>query len=130
MFISTMSTDQQAALLYVAELIMHADGAAAESESVVYNSILAQCDYGVEKKPTDLEELSSIFSSKPARLGLLLELLGVAHADGEFHQSESQMIGQIAHILNVDQTLLGKLNSWVIRQFDLMKEAKAFMEEA
>jgi len=59
----------------------------------------------------------------------LLELLGLAHADSEYHVTEKDFISTVAIALNISDPLLADMESWVRRQFALVHEAEELIGE-
>ena len=75
------------------------------------------------------ESLSSIYNTKKEKSSLLLELLGLALADHEYHNEEKSFITKIADQLNVTADKLYEMEVWVQRQLSLSREAIFFMGE-
>jgi hypothetical protein len=130
MFISALNKDQQAILLSLSKRLISADGIILKEEQVLYDSIAAQCESEIELKDVALCEISSKFTTQQAKVSLLLELLGVAHADNNYHESERGIIKSVTEVLDIEPRLLEDMEAWVKRQFILMKEARIFMEES
>lgn len=130
MFISTLNSKQQAVLLALAESIVAADGIVQQDEEQMLMTLKAQCESGVVKAELSILELERVFDTQEAKSALMLELLGVAFADADYHATEKAKITEIANALKIDAMLLSDMESWVSRQFVMVKEAYSFMEEA
>ncbi|MBA4500869.1 TerB family tellurite resistance protein [Marinobacterium marinum] len=128
MFISFLNKDQQGILLSLSKKIINIDGVVEAQELALYDSIVAQCEADVEPKEMKLDSIADYFSSQKEKIALLLELVGVAHADENYHELERNIINDISEALFIDSSLLEDMESWVHRQFILMKEARIFME--
>lgn len=128
MFVSELDCEQQGVLLFLSKKIISADGVMTESEQDLYDLIAAQCGSGVEEKEVDISDLSSLFVTQKDKVSFILELLGVSYADEDYHASEREIINEVAMSIDVDADLLEDMESWVVRQFLLMKEARIFME--
>jgi len=129
MFISYLNNEQQGQLLSLAEMIMNADGNIAEEEISIINTMKAQCSPDVlTAGKVSISDLATRFSTQPAKVSLLLELIGVAYADDDYHETEKKLIQEIASSLNISFPLLADMESWVKRQFLSMKEVNTFME--
>lgn len=59
---------------------------------------------------------------------MLLELLGLAHADQDYHATEKEFMQQVASACGVSENELRDMESWVVRQLALVSEAVQFME--
>jgi uncharacterized tellurite resistance protein B-like protein len=129
MFISKLNLEQQSVLLALAERIAAADGVSHEEEALLMAALKAQSQEGVAPATVELSELTRIFESQSAKSALMLELLGIAFADSDYHESEKALLNEVADALGVDHDLLSDMESWVSRQVLLMKEVDGLMGE-
>lgn len=127
MFVHYLDERQQAALLHYAREVMVADSAIDPEESLQMEVLRGQVRPGVQSEAVPMEQLCDLFSDRPSRVILLMELLGMGYADEEFVAQESKMINEIAGIL-MDTDVLQIIESWVRRQLSLLKEAQELME--
>lgn len=126
MFVQNLNMKQQSALLYLAHEVAKSDDQLHDAELGIIDTIRAQSCDGVEEKAITLDELPLIFDSEKAKCSLILELIGVALVNEEYHQNEKKLIDQYANALNIEQNKLFQLEWWVSKQFALIKEAKQF----
>lgn len=129
MFVSNLNTEQQAIMLALAELIVRADDEITLEESAILKSLKSQCSPDIEPVGIEFTNLLTAFPKRTAQASLILELLGVAHADTEYHENERGLIREIANALSLDTPLLEDMETWVERQFIMAKEAQQFMED-
>jgi uncharacterized tellurite resistance protein B-like protein len=129
MFISKLNMDQQSALLALAERIAAADGVSHDEEVLLMASLRAQSQQGVEAANIELNYLSDLFDSEASKSALMLELLGIAFSDSDYHESEKILIKEVADSLDIEPELLADMESWVSRQMMLIQEANGFMGE-
>lgn len=128
MFVQNLNSAQQSALVYLAHEIVKADGAADESEFAIVELLLNQSNPDVNhEQAVELDQLSALFDTERAKCSLLLELLGVAHANEEYHLSEKDLIAQYATKLGVSNEKLQALETWVEKQFALSKEVETLL---
>ena len=127
MFVHYLDERQQAALLHYAREVMVADSAIDPEESLQMEVLRGQVRPGVQSEAVPMEHLRDLFSDRPSRVILLMELLGMGYADEEFVSQESKLINDIAGIL-MDTDVLQTIESWVRRQLSLLKEAQELME--
>ncbi|HCE2475722.1 TPA: TerB family tellurite resistance protein [Vibrio parahaemolyticus] len=99
MFIQNLEPKQQSALLYLAKEVMDADDELHECEDQVLSLLMSQVDASVTPEAISLEGLSALFDTNSSKASLLLELIGVAHADGDYHHNENALIKKIRSIL-------------------------------
>lgn len=112
-------------------MIMNADGNIAEEELIIIDTMKAQCSSDVltaGKCKVSIPDLATTFSTQPAKVSLLLELIGVAYADDDYHKTEKKLMQEIASSISISSLLLVDMESWVKRQFISMKEVNTFME--
>ncbi|WKD24219.1 TerB family tellurite resistance protein [Pseudoalteromonas sp. KG3] len=130
MFIQNLNKAQQEILLKLANDLMISDGVIDQSEEELISFIKSQCTEDVsELEIFNLSEIKDVFDSKKAKVSMLLELIGLAHADGDYGQEEKVFINEIASVLNINEANLNELENWVRRQLDLVNDSVMFMEE-
>ncbi|MFZ7308577.1 DNA repair protein [Avibacterium avium] len=127
MFVQNLTLEQQGALIYLAKEVAQADGYADELQVGMVEILKQQSEIGVVEKETSINELGTLFNTKLAKYSLLLELLGVALSNDEYHANEQSLIVQYASSLNVSQDELHLLEKWVEKQFALQKEINALL---
>ncbi|WP_412479590.1 TerB family tellurite resistance protein [Azonexus sp. IMCC34839] len=128
MFLDRLNAKQQGALLGLATQLIEADGNISQEETLLLNALRVQMAANVSPLSVSLNELPSLFQSNTSKGAFLLELLGIAHADSEYHVSEKDFISKVAASLGISDTTLADMESWVCRQFALTREAEQFLE--
>lgn len=126
MFVGRLNTRQQSLLLTLSKQLIAADGNIHDKEHALLASLQVQMAPGVEDASG--LRLDEEFQSTESKVSLLLELLGLAHADQDYHLTEKDFIAKVAKAIGVDANLLADMESWVVRQLALVREAEAFME--
>lgn len=127
MFVQNLTAEQQSALLYLAHEVAKVDGSADELQLGMVEILTKQSEENVTDKAISNAELPTLFTTERAKCSLLLELLGVAHANEEYHLSEKDMIAGYAKELGVSSEKLNALENWVEKQFALSKEIEALL---
>lgn len=127
MFVQNLNREQQSILLYLAKEIAIADGSSDELQLGMVEILLKQSEDGITEKVISLDELANFFDTEKAKCSLLLELLGIAHANEEYHLSERDLIAQYANNLDVSLDKLNALENWVEKQFALSKEIETLL---
>ena len=127
MFIENLTENEKAAFLGLAQKVIRADGVLAPKEELL---LASWSSLGVHS-PMDgtVERLASIFSTRRSRVSALLELLGLAFADGKYRRTERTLGAEIAQALGFTESELIAMENWVIRQVALVEEAVGFWEE-
>lgn len=127
MFIQNLSVKQQAVLLYLAHEVANADGFSDEIQLGMTEILRAQMPEVSAEAKVEISELSGLFKTQREKHSLLLELLGVAHANQEYHSNEKDLIGQYADALDVSTEQLAGLEDWVEKQLALSIEAEQLL---
>src|SRR5690554_6305931 len=130
MFIGNLNESQQKVLITLTKRLIAADGEVHEKEKEILEFIESQCSASLESVG-DVEEIESIkcyFSDQRAVISLMLELLGVAHADESYDEKERVFLESVANDLSVPNDLMERMELWVRRQIILTKEAELFMK--
>lgn len=129
MFISNLSSSkQQSVFLGLAKQLIASDGNIAPKETALLETIQQQITAGVTPSDVSLDTLNNVFECKKSKSSLLLELLGLAHADQDYHVTEKDFLNQVANACGVSENDLRDMESWVVRQLALVSETVQFME--
>ncbi|EGR7942991.1 TPA: DNA repair protein [Vibrio vulnificus] len=127
MFIQNLDPKQQSALLYLAKEVIGADDDLHECEEQVLSLLMSQVDTSVTPEAISLDNLCALFDTNCSKASLLLELIGVAHADGDYHHNENALIKKYAQALDVTDEKLLKLEKWVSKQLSLSLDAQELL---
>lgn len=128
MFLHNLNLDQQGVLLDLAHQTAQADGEISHLETQMINVLRQQCNPNVTVKSTSRADLASIFDTPIAKYSLLLELLGIAHANNEYHLSEKDIIFKVSQALGVTNDKLQALEAWIEKQFLLTHEVQELLK--
>ncbi len=71
--------------------------------------------------------IRTLFDTNTSQVSLLLELIGVAHADGDYHHEENALIQKYADAMNVSKKKLLQLEGWVSKQLSLSLEVQRLL---
>lgn len=74
----------------------------------------------------DLETLAAAFETAQSRSVVLLEIIGVGHADADFSPEESDFVRRLATAFGISDAKVGAMESWVTRQMALAQEVEQF----
>lgn len=128
MFISNLSREQQAVFLGLAKQLILSDSNLATEEESLLTSIQRQMESEVIPTDVPLNSLKELFPTRKDKASMLLELLGLAHADNDYHASEKEFVTQVARACGISKMELIDMECWVVRQLALVHEATQFME--
>ncbi|MBN6710900.1 DNA repair protein [Haemophilus haemoglobinophilus] len=124
MFVQNLNSKQQSVLLFLAKEVASADGSLDELQFGMLDILKAQSNSDVNELTVSLDELSSLFTTEREKCSLLLELIGVAHANAEYHSNEKSLIAKYAKALSLSNEKLANLEKWVEKQFALSEEVE------
>ncbi len=128
MFVERLSLEQQNVLITLSTGLISVDGVIDKREKALIESIKIQCHSEAKNIEFEYSNLEKLFESTESKVALLLELIGLAHADHEYHKEEQSFIKEVATSLLISEELQGDMENWVTRQMLLVKEANSFME--
>lgn len=126
MFIEKLNDRQQGIFLNLGKKMIAADGNIHDKETELLSALRAQMSPNVQE--TASSNLASDFQTQESKAALLLEILGLAHADEEYHLDEKSFVSGLAKEVGLDSDTLADMESWVLRQFALVREAQQFLE--
>ena len=129
MFLHILNETQQRAFLALAKRFIEADSRLSDEEHNLLELAYAETGLGFEEElpEGEVETLLQAFDSRPARAAALLEIIGIGHADNEFHPEESGFVRKMASSLGVSDEEVKAMESWVERQLALALEAERLL---
>ncbi len=132
MFVYMLTTEQRRAFFGLAKHLIAVDGKIEDRELRALQQIEIEAGLSssdIEPSEPTEQRVLDVLKGKPARAAALLELLGLAYADSEYHPSESDVIRSLAAGLGVSDAELLQMENWVLRQMALATEAEQFLSE-
>lgn len=129
MFVHYLNSQQQSILISLAKNIISADSILSEKEKLMLDILKSQANSDISEVEVEIFQLPSIFVTKREKYSLLLELLGIAHADQEYQLEEQSLIKLYAECLNVSDNELNVLEKWVEKQLALSIEIESLLGE-
>lgn len=131
MFLHILTDTQQRAFLVLAREFIEADQYLAAEEQNLLELMWAETGqpFGPELAEGDRATLLAAFDTRQAQAAVLLELIGVGHADSEFHAQESQFIHDAAAKFGVPAERVRAMENWVERQLALARDVEQFWAE-
>lgn len=131
MFLHILNDRQQQAFLAVAQRFIEADTHLAEAEQNLLELMYAETGlpFDTELPKGDFATLLEPFDSKQARAVVVLELIGIGHADEDFHADENTFVRQVAATLDISDEDVEAMESWINRQLALTQEVERFWQD-
>jgi uncharacterized tellurite resistance protein B-like protein len=126
MFLYDLNPQQQDAFFALLRRLVQADNTLVSEEQKA--RVLLRRETGRDDLPNpesiSLEEAVSSLTERKDQIAVLLELLLVAHVDGEYHPEENHLILDLADQFDVSMERLEQLKNWALRQVSLIREAE------
>lgn len=129
MWLSSLTAKQRTALIGLAHDVVESDGLLDPSEELMMSEFKREMSLS-SSEPTghmDLEGIENIFHTKREQVIVLLNLLRLSYADGEFNVDEESLVKEIALAFQLDDEEFRKLDDWVRRLVEIELEARALM---
>jgi hypothetical protein len=82
----------------------------------------------VESLPFNLDQLVKVFYRGEARRVLIVEAIGVCHANGQTHPAQRELLEKIAARFFLPEDFLARAEALVARQLAVMQEFDALLE--
>lgn len=127
MFVQYLNERQQGVLLHYADRLMRVDGVIDEKEMVHIDTLREQAAPGARAEDLPIAELPRVFEDRSSRIAFLLELVGMGYANEAFDAQQSELVANVSAAFSLEYEL-DDVESWVKRQFDLVREARCLME--
>jgi len=131
MFLSLLAPDQFAAFMFLANEFISSDKTISGEEKSILERMSREA-FVLEESNRTFEshsDAASAFDSPKSRSIALLELLGIAYADGDYRGEESKYINGLADEFEIPTMTLAGMQNWVLRQVALTNEALGFLIE-
>ncbi len=130
MFVQNLNPEQQSALLAASKLLIAIDGDVSEEEQLMLNTLESQCEAGVEAASNfEILHLKDMFTSKTEKSSFMLELLGMAFADADYHETEHSFMLAVSEAIELEPEILTDMEAWVKAQLELVNSVARFMGE-
>lgn len=128
MFVQNLNDTQQSYLLALSKELIGIDGELDEKELAMLQILESQCNDGIEEVDVDFETLTTVFEDQIHKTSLLLELIGLAYSDSEFHETEKKWLEKLIGALGIENSKYQKMVTWVEAQMKLVVDAQELME--
>lgn len=129
MFVDYLTESRQPVLLHYAHDVMLADGIMEADEKARMEVLRKQVRAGIEVKYVRIDDLPKLFDRRASRIALFLELTGIGYANEKFDTYQSAVLRNVAYALSLTADDVQAFNSWIKRQFLLVKDAHRLMVE-
>jgi hypothetical protein len=130
-FLHDFSSEQKMVFTSLAKQLIEADGMIHEDEKellyLLGHEMGIDVDAVLHSPLLTKVDLVDLFNTRRARAAVLLELIGLGYSDANFNAAESEFLVNLAEKFGFSQAELSSMDSWVIRQIALVKEAEQIL---
>lgn len=135
-FIANLSTEERLVFLKTMLMMIKIDARVDDRERALAHELMKTYNVSefneifeqMQSKEALLTEIKNVIKERKKALLLLRELLIIVHIDDDFDEKEMMFIGQIAHVLNIDEDLVLELNQLVLDYKLIRLKSKKLME--
>lgn len=131
MFLGMLSSDEKRAFARLARMLIEADGIVVEAEATALAALEGEMGLatGEQSDEQDVTRLAESFGSRRAKVGALLELIGLGYSDSRFSVDEKSLVTVVAHDMGLSADDLGRIDAWVKEHVRHVEDALALMGE-
>ena len=135
-FIANLSTEERLVFLKTMLMMIKTDARVDDRERALAHELMKTYNVSefneiyeqMQSKEALLKKKKNVIKERKKALLLLRELLIIVHIDDDFDEKEMIFIGQIAHVLNIDEDLVLELNQLVLDYKLIKLKSKKLME--
>ncbi len=116
MFLSTFGDLEKQAFLQLAHKFASADGNVSESEMQMISQYCHEMSVDINSfSPTfaTLEECTKVFIESTTRNIVLIEILALVYADGDYSESENELMQELKNLLIISEDSYKAFKDWV-----------------
>lgn len=128
MFLDMLTPEQQGVFLSAARAMANADAHEDEREAELLNAFERETGLTPDTATMaakDVPESIAAFDSRPRRIAALVELAGVALADGSVHEGERRLLLDVAEAVGLGREDVDS----VLRDLELMQSAALRLQQ-
>jgi hypothetical protein len=133
MFLAQLSHPQKVAFLQLAhEIVLVDDGKIDEFEGNMLSLMAKEAEIPldeIQEKGFDFDESASKFNDILSKNICLLELIGIAYSNREFHENQKDFVGKLAKIFGSDETHVSDLHNWVVAMLNLYDKVQELIQK-
>lgn len=130
MYLNYLEKDEQNAFLKLAHIIANADERICENEKAIIGSYCNEMNINDISFATDsetIEEISKVFKSTHSKKIVMLELMSIVNANGEFKDSEKEIINRLMESFELESSFFEKVESWSKSLMTLIEHGTALV---
>lgn len=130
MFLNRLTDEEKRSFLGLADAFVRCDDELSEQETALIQCLEAEAGVSKSEVPADTDPITyaRALKSRSSRVCVLLELIGLGHADSDYSTAESQFVRRLINEWGMSEVELAVLENWVLRLLAVMEEAQNLIE--
>ena len=125
MYLNRLNEDEKKAFMAFARLVQAVDGNVSEDEEIMIKGYYHEMNlFGEREEKYSIDELISVFNGSTIenKKIVIFEAIGLAYADGEYDESEKNLISKVANAIGITDDIMTKLDAYVLKYIVLVSE--------
>ena len=115
MYLNYLEENEKVAFLKIAHIVALSDGNFCENEKVIIGSYcneMGMNDIELNTQNDSIDILSNEFRNEQSKKIVILELMSIIHANGEFKESEKNIINQLTKKFAINDKYIKDVELW------------------
>jgi len=134
MFLNQLSLPQKLAFLQLAhQIVLVDDGKIDELEGNMLSLMAKEAEISLDEiqgKEFSFEGLAGAFNDISSKNICLLELIGIAYSNREFHENQKDFAEKLAKIFGFEESHLSDLHNWVVAMMNLYDNVNELIQKS
>lgn len=125
MYLNYLEEKEKVAFLKLAYALARTDGNFCANEKIVITSYCNEMgidNVGIDLREISIDAISEEFNSSQSKRVVILELISILKADGEFHDSEKQFIDTLIKKFDIDNEFVENSFKWSNSMLNLIEQ--------
>ena len=132
MYLNYLKENEKTAFLKLAHIVANSDDEICENEKIIIGSYCNEMgidNISLNSEDISISDLSKEFSSVSSRKITILELMSVINANGEFKESEKNIIDELLQNFKLETKFLENVELWSKSLMTLIKQGTSLVLE-
>lgn len=133
MFLNLLKKEQKESFYKIGQKLISIDGKIDKTEKDMLLQLQSEMQIESIENNQDgfnLDNYLKEFDNANSKNILLIELFGLAYADGELHKNEKEFINLVAEKISVSNKIIDKIETWAVKMIKTTYEGyELLMEE-
>ena len=131
MYLNYLEENEKVAFLKIAHIVALSDGHFCENEKIIIGSYCNEMemnDIELNIQNDSIDILSNEFRNEQSKKIVILELMSIIHANGEFKESEKEIIKQLTKIFSINDKYIEDVKLWSQMLMNIIEEGENLIQ--